>query len=1790
MLRLKRWIAATLAACLFINTIPVYAFAETDEWTSNMESTSEVIEPSSSEQSASEAEELTSEDTQIPQEIQETEIQETENNVSPQETENTIPPQETENTAHPQETERIDPSQKSQESMELLLTLEDNAEVSMSETEGENATQLAAEGEIPPVGDTFADNFIAKLNEKNISTTITKGTDNIITLTIGEGQGEILALLSQQTQTADSNYQNWNIKFDFTGELPLPDTFLGLGDWGESQEEQLPFKGKFTNQAITIKTSKTLFKALDASADLHGNSIKWEIGTNAATPTIPILTNVLVADGEEHTVNMPLASANRFNPYIGQLTGDIGQVTLPTLNYSGVGTSPAVNFTEHVGLICCSMDGGTNLQVGEVMLPSVSINLKSSQNAGSLVGDMGEGAKLTIADDMTLNATLNGVNAGGLVGSMRNATIDVAEGITVTVNASLSATEAAGGIAGVAATGTGPLAINSNVVLQSVKANGTQNSGVLYGTCTATGEFIPLTGVSFGENAVREVSGSGNCGGLFGTLTLQEDGKCILGSAEGELEITTSLTDAANNTCYGGVAGMLNGDRDNALVVERCTIISNIDVGSETAKYPKYLGGIVAKQNATLDVKSSTVTVSSPKTITAADRGFGGVTAYLKDGALLIADEMKVTTDSYLTNPGGGSVVGSAHRGSIVYLKTSLDLSKCELSTNATSGQIVGSQDCSLIYAPDVAIFRLDKGKYRGMELDDIGNYGELYRINSEDPDGSSKKPFLSVGEDYNVTFNYSLTISDTGYTLSTKEDYACLALAWQSRGYFPTVSGVTSENWSILQSNTITLGADIDLTGCGIGGLTRDVDSDSENDKFSGILNGNNHTIILDIGGKNQVNTPEVPRGDGRIYWHNATGLFAVLSSKATVKNLTLDGTFRLSNNKLSTMYSGALAAQMKENRDGDSTFSQLTTKVRFDANVNGANTLYLGGLIGLIASGYAYINLDVGTTLASTITISHSGNGSTNHFGGAIGGIANEASVAITCNGATICGAILFRGTVNNLYAGGLIGTIWPMKSSAVREIKLTNLTVNDFTLSGNATERMGGILGGIWADTDVKVNGLTVSNSTLTANGKAALGGLVYRASGKWTVSSVDLSGLTISASNASALGLLVCHGEPYKDAINGSDQDMKGLYLEMTEHWAAGYQVPNVSDFSNDIFDEFVAYTAYRYNDGSSDITHNGSGIISLKTGNGTVNMTSGERNTYVNRTAVGQSKQTNCYSRYYYNLPQVKEACNGEKIDTANEFLIWSVYRYAASNLISYFQIDNVNKSVIGGTSDSPANFDMKGLSYYPISITNSNVTVEYANVTFYNNEIETKEADNKSTREISKKHTQHYTMHCAMFLNFTAENEDEEYKMTVNGVTFAGTVGMVNSGSGALLCGTVEGENRQGNTATCTVILADADESRKTVSLKGLSVVSEGDYAPVLINKIGSYAGLTANYVTTTNYQTGIAGSSLIGNVGGVDATNVTITFGGTIKLSEQKSGEEQVFTKATLLNSLQYVDGSATYTFDVEKDINKHDATHGKELTTSVEYEGKIGFYDDQETTPIASKTGASDFSGYLPYIAFSPATKDEEHTLDKNWHELAVNIHSYNLINGCGTYGHPYIVTAREFREAASFVNSGKASNGWKVNMPIDNAAYHSTDDDNDTVLFYKKDNAESIRKHLRSAYYKLVNDENGKFELSNFNGIGSSPDIAFMGVIYSDGITITLTGGSSAFIKYSYGSVVRDVSFVLQQTPSLTRKDPFARTARRRLNRHRVPSLVASSAAYWVAIISSKMLLSVAEQSSA
>ena len=1780
MMNYKKWIAMLLTLSLIFNLIPLNVAAEVS--TSNEIMVEKTVESEETSEAASEPvskpeSEIASEPASKP------ESEGASESASKPESEVVSEPAskpESEIVSEPASEPESEGASNpvSEHESEVVTEPEDTSAPSDEQEESEPNSANEEEQLMVLSTNSFADDFKTVLQDNNFSSDLLQEDNGDVTLTVNDGK--VLELLSQQIQTADSNYQNWIINIGTTGQLILADGFKGLGDEG------IPFKGKISGSVGSIKTQHTLFKSVSSVAMLISCPIKWA-GKNQYEP---IFAKELILGGN-YAIPMSLSfdtsDKGAFSPFIGTLSSSDGATyaaVLPALDYTNADPQAVVSASTDIGLLCCDLGNNMQLNVSNLILPAgKQLQFNSSANTGGLVGSMGKNSKLIISQNLTLNLRLIGGNsAGGLVGNIATGAI-IELSNTVDIAAELKA-NSAGGIAGVVETQNGTLSTGDTdkVLIRSVKANATQNAGVLYGSCTATGTFEPLKGVAFADNAVREVSGPNNCGGVFGTLTVNGNGKCSIAGTETEhlsvsatLKVSNDISSdgTGNETKYGGIVGTLSGDaRQNALVVNFCDVTSTISVGNNTANYPGYLGGIVAlQQKVTLDAKISTITVNSPTTRDTAEYGFGGLCANLDKNALLVADAMKVVTDSFKLIPRGGGVAGYTKEGSIVYLKTKLDLSECQLTTNAYSGQIVGNQQSSLVYAPNVNIIRLNTSGLTGMELDDIGNYGEVYRIEN----------FLTVdAQNYTASFSKKLSKTNEQYILNDKMDYACFALAWQSRGNFPTVDSITASNWSTLKSSTITLGTGIDMTGCGIGGLTRDVYS--SDDEFTGTFNGNGYTLKLDIGAENVAN--DVSTGDGRIYWHNATGLFAALGGSAGVNNLTLEGSIRLSNNKLrairdintNAMKSGALAALVTGNAVS---IDNVSTKVAFNAISNGDNHLYLGGIVGLI--GYISgsnpkltLTAGSGTYLQAKISLSHSNDGSFNHIGGAVGGVDDKSSVDVTCNDATLGGSIISSGSITNLYAGGLIGTIVP-KNNSTRNICLTGLNVNSFQFTGAANTRLGGILGGIWADTDVNITSVTTTDTKLISNGAAELGGLVYRASGKWTVSNADLSGLTITVnSNTKALGLMVCHGDPYKEPINNSKAttNMNALYLEMTQYWKTGYKVPTVNNFGNDVFDEFVAYTAYADRTAASldyDITHNGGGVISLKTDNNTVNMNTGDRNTYVNRTSVGKSKQTNQYSRYYYNLDSTMSGLSNADniINTPQELLIWSVYRYAAENLRTIFRFTNVETLTIGGSSAaSRADFDMVGLSYYPIDITNSDVTVRYADVKFYNKDIEEKEKvapENKTTHGMDSSHSQHYMMHCALFHDYNAENitKTEDYTLTVNGVSFAGTVGVVNGGSGALICGKVTGKTISGNISVCKVVLADADDADKAVTLNGVSVVPTGDYTPVLINKIEDYSALSANYITTGAGQTMIAGSSLIGDVGGERASKLTVTFGGTIKLPEKKTGVGQVFTKATLLKSLRYATGSAVYNFAKEKDYNSgyvHNTTHGWELGKDISVEhvdeagnSKQGKYQGSEeyVSKNSSFEAHNDFSNDLPYVAFSPAQDDGTYTLGKKWHELAVNLPSTNLIDGCGTYGHPYMVTTATFLAAEKYINGGTPAEDWQICIPVGKDVYHSSADANDKTLTYKNgkwieengvDSTEDVRAHLQSAYYQLSAD----LTLSNFHGIGANYDTAFKGVIDGNGKTVTLTGSSSAFIKYSYGSVVRDLKVTLNHNPTLTR----------------------------------------------
>ena len=76
-------------------------------------------------------------------------------------------------------------------------------------------------------------------------------------------------------------------------------------------------------------------------------------------------------------------------------------------------------------------------------------------------------------------------------------------------------------------------------------------------------------------------------------------------------------------------------------------------------------------------------------------------------------------------------------------------------------------------------------------------------------------------------------------------------------------------------------------------------------------------------------------------------------------------------------------------------------------------------------------------------------------------------------------------------------------------------------------------------------------------------------------------------------------------------------------------------------------------------------------------------------------------------------------------------------------------------------------------SYYPINL-NSGVTIQNAKITFYNQEIESAETTvgTKKTQGSETDHSQHYTMHCGLFLSQTAGDTT----VSVEKVSFAGSI------------------------------------------------------------------------------------------------------------------------------------------------------------------------------------------------------------------------------------------------------------------------------------------------------------------------------------------------------------------------------------------------------------------------------
>ena len=1584
-----------------------------------------------------------------------------------------------------------------------------------------------------------------------------------------------------------------------------------------------PFKGTLDLGGRSLTANKTLFNNIELNDNNGTVKLIWK-GTDAQ----PIVA-AKVAGGDK-TLNADVTVVTPGND-------DASVVKL---------TSPLVGEVSGNITLDATYSTSTN--------SSLAIDMQSSTgNLGLLANTLVAGASLTLAGlsglpksfngTPTINATADGANAGGLIGEAR-------DGATVTLTAdvdvsalSVAAKNAAGGLIGKATKLTLAVGVNSSgedasgkkIVVNPARAVGSSSAGTyaggLIGDASFASDFTIENGTfDFGDEVALSVSNTTNApaaGGLFGVLDISNGDVTVNGgSYTSTLQNGTDNKESARGN-YGGLVGKLWGSKNGA-ALHAFTVQGDAKVsfGMGSNGQLTYAGGLVGYLGEGGGSENVSALVISDTTVTCATSGYksnngkyGGAVGVVDTNNVLEVRGITVKTSSKATvdgtNSGFAGVVGSSWCG-IIKFSGVTDLSGVTFAENDHTAQLVYENFNSLIFAAgsgsdtDAVAGATTKWQYKRpatpVKIDDVYSYGQVIRLGS----GLSES-LITIDESHQWHFASNLTKTNGAFTLGSADDFAKLAITWQTSGYFSAVvDGGTGSNFTNqIPSANINLSSDINLSGTGLTGLTKDrapinLSGVNENGHgFTGSLDGGGHTISLAVGepygmrGSSALGADDTSAGNGKIYRHGRLGLFALLGAKATISNVTVDGSLRFDNGV--EVHAGSFAATIT----GDTTFTGAVAKATITCDQAFTNAANVGGIAGSV-TGAATVAFGANGSTASaaqaTITFpSGLKDGAT--IGGAIGWI-NDSITTVNVTKLTVGGALNVADAAGGkvVQAGGLIGCI--TQGSNKKHVTVTGLTFNEFKMTvgknGDKLNGAGGLLGYSWGNAIVTIGKAgvntgadtyalkTSNNTTVTANNSTEFGGLVYAASGHWIINdyAINLGGASFTANNATTLGALIARGST-SDSTNGfgAETSYSGLYLEDKAWWGTAYVVGGLSINAPKvrIYDEWLANGV---KPGSKLIDNNCNAVVSLHTMDQKLDMSGdpAKDNSYVNRISPDNLPQTNGSVRYYYNLDRALDVVTSPKytgaaaMNTPEHLVLWAARQYAPE--ATYDDLTGNKKIIftnnqIGLDQGDQITIDLTGYSYYPSNPNGANtVTVKNAKIVFCYSQIKAEQKNNKSNALA----TQHENMHCGLIRTIGGKN------LTVTGVTLSGTVGRVKndaakgadpeSVSGALVLRCAYGSSG----AKMATIKIDA------LTLDGLQVdgAEDREYAPLLINAITRYVNLDVKNVTTSNYADAVganktAASSLFGRLGyDKNSDQVTAKFE-RISLPSQEGNT--IFTHASLLESFGYATtgtGSADYTF-TKADAGENMVTYGSEIDAkNKEYSGKQLWYYDEATygtenglVTVDDKPASAEnprFGDYLPYVYKGQATTDTT-----QYHEIRVNQRIPKLITGCGTYGDPYTVKdAAEMNAIANYINNMTALDGWEVTIVADQSALCTRRKggsiDNEVTYVYKQANGtdnkwekkagdttdsaqtlsdETMHRYVQSAYYIIeptTKDNTITLDGASFGGFGNRAN-PFRGVIVGN-----LNGGTNAIIKiennegslrglipYSYGSVVRNLS---------------------------------------------------------
>lgn len=1465
---------------------------------------------------------------------------------------------------------------------------------------------------------------------------------------------------SKNYEADPAKYQNIDVSIAITS--GNLDNLVGFVSIGTAQ---YPFAANIkvtSDSEFKLTLDQPLFAYIYDSANINTDVIiSRSLPVSGDVSDSALFAEHVIHDTEKNTTAQWSVSLMNAEAAFSSVIGTLGENVNAKLTITNNADSVSVSGSGSAGLACGRMEKNSSLTV--ITSGSASYNVSSSGgNAGGMIGTMADGSAFTLNNEFALTGEVTAAGyAGGLVGYAENASVSF-EG-TAMVSGTVSGALATGGVFG---------------YYKSSEAENSFDISRYAVSCTLNGE---------------------NSGGLFGKL--ENSGNMTINKSNTEAADISVNRTSSDKQIFGGLIGIYFSDNtSNSLTISGISVSADNSAGGA-----EYFGGLIGKadDNSYIRLENVSVSASGCKNVTS----FGGIAGYA-DKAFIDAENVTVNTNGDFI---GGGVIGNMN-GGVLRLGGTTDLTGTKA---AGGGQIIGTRGAALIYAQNG--WQLNRGE--AASFDDIGTWGEVLRLSS------------SLREDNIFNINeteHTVTVKRAGTTVGSLAEFAVLALNMQLNSGTSSDSTLLFESISTtstsLLSSDITLNCNIDLSGTGITGLTRD---DGENDAYTGTFNGSGHTITLAVGepygyrSNTALAAGDASDGNGRIYRHYYSGLFAK-AENITFNNLIVDGIINVKYTDNARYYIGGLSAL----HSGNITVQDLTVQENINVSGNTGNYCFVGGIAGQAAENSSPAIVISGSTISPEINCS----GNANFIcGGAFAEIGQNDKFSVTADNVKLGAAVTNSSTAGSKKVGGFIGNISSNNGAASdRTIFLTNITID----SENVTSAYGGaLLGESWNNCEVSVGsetekGITVKIAEVTQNGNGDFAGFVTNATGCWKVYDVNIEGITVSGASAASFGMLVNKGVYKYDSITTA------LYLETESENAYKIGSAVISIGLNTIYDEIIATCSGSFDDEDAVLWNDTCAVVSIHTSGGAVTMDGAGCNTYQNQTSV---KKANPYSRYYYDFDVIRGKNVSERTD-AEKLMLWSVNLYAYSNIKQYFN-DAFNK-----TSIPAGNYDMTGYSYYPVDMPSGMNIADGAVFTFCNDKIVNSEKPAVGER------SQHYLMHCGLFRN-------SDGNITAGNITFSGTVGADSDYSGAMFCGTVMGSVNSTAKAVLNGIVLD-----------GIRVNSTESTAPLLINKIDSYTALELSNVSTTEkYRTesiSSAASSLIGDVGSSDGNSkdIKLTFSGltldgrkaavsdtavNAALSKAYNTDMSIFSKAILLNSFRFKAGSncsGTYNFrrdeDWDEDSAKHNVAYGMEISGSKEYKDmqKMYFKSDSYTNPTG-EDAEYDFSGFLPYVAASYS--------ENNYHEIKVNQTALaELDTGCGTYNDPYIISQGKQLELLDKIlsnNLGDSEDGAVVNYQKNSYSAWCKEKNSHKVLlwnaesssFRSEDGTTSIKladmqKTLASAYYMLGNDVT--ITSADFVGIGKN--VPFKGAVFGNGHAIT-NETVQPLIYQSTGAVIKDIT---------------------------------------------------------